>query len=123
MLSTLLVLALTPQAAPGGRLLDPSVRDLLHEELSGEIAKEHVIAITRHHRVQGSPGYHEAAQWVLDKLHEYGFDEEHAWLETFPTDGRIQYQTWQSPAAGTSIRPSRAWSSRATSARRVPRSR
>ena len=81
-----------------GTLLDPKVRDLLHEELSGEIAKEHVIAITRHHRIQGSRGYHDAAEWVLTKLREYGFDEKHAWIESFPSDGKIHYQTWQSPS-------------------------
>jgi len=84
--------------AQQGTLLDPAVRSLLAEELSGEIAKEHVIAITRHHRIQGSRGYHEAAEWVLAKLRAYGFDEEHAWIETYPSDGKIHYQTWQAPS-------------------------
>jgi hypothetical protein len=35
-------------------------RDLLHEALSGERAKDHVIQITRHHRIQGSRGYRDA---------------------------------------------------------------
>lgn len=89
---------LAPLCAQQGNLLDPKVRALLHEELSGELAKEHVIAITRHHRVQASRGYHEAAEWVLAKLLEYGFDEQHAFIETFPSDGKIHYQTWQSPS-------------------------
>ncbi len=84
--------------AQQGNLLDPAVRALLHEELSGELAKEYVIAITRHHRIQASRGYHEAAEWVLAKLREFGFDEEHAWIETYPSDGKIHYQTWQSPS-------------------------
>jgi len=84
--------------AAQGTLFDPRVRDLLHEELSGERAKEHVIAITRHHRIQGSRGYRDAADWVLATLRESGFDEEHAWIESFPSDGRIHYQTWQSPS-------------------------
>ena len=92
------LVALPALPAQQGTLLDPAVRDLFHEELSGEIAKEHVIAITRHHRIQGSRGYHEAAQWVLAKLQEYGFDQEHAWLETYPSDGKILYQTWQAPS-------------------------
>jgi hypothetical protein len=95
----LVFLAASPPAgAQQGTLLDPAVRALLHEELSGETAKEHVIAITRYHRIQGSRGYHEAAEWVLAKLRQYGFDEEHAWIETFPSDGKIRYQTWQSPS-------------------------
>ncbi len=79
-------------------LLAPKLRDLLHEELSGELAKEHVIAITRHHRVQSSRGYRTAAQYVLAQLHQYGFNEQDAFIESFPSDGKITYQTWQSPS-------------------------
>lgn len=95
-LSTLL-LAL-PAAAQGRSLLDPSLRDLLHEALSGELAKEHVIAITRHHRIQGSRGYRDAAQYALAQLRACGLGEDQAWIESFPSDGRIEYQTWQSPS-------------------------
>jgi hypothetical protein len=99
--SRLLVLLLALPAstrAQQGTLLDPATRALLHEELSGEIAKEHVIGITRFHRIQGSRGYHEAAEWVLARLRDYGFDEDHAWIETYPSDGKIHYQTWQAPS-------------------------
>ncbi len=79
-------------------LLDAERRDLLHETLSGEIAKDHVIQITRHHRIQGSRGYRAAAQYVLAQLRAYGFGEDEAWIESYPSDGRIEYQTWQSPS-------------------------
>jgi hypothetical protein len=79
-------------------LLDQERRDLLHEALSGEIAKDHVIQITRHHRIQGSRGYRGAAQYVLQQLHAYGFTEGEAYIESFPSDGRLHYQTWQSPS-------------------------
>jgi hypothetical protein len=79
-------------------LLDAERRDLLHEALSGEMAKEHVIAITRHHRIQGSRGYRDAAHYVLEQLRAYGYGEDEAWIESFPSDGRIVYQTWQSPS-------------------------
>ncbi|SVC56652.1 uncharacterized protein METZ01_LOCUS309506, partial [marine metagenome] len=79
-------------------LLDPAVRDLLHEALSGEIAKDHVIAITRNHRIQGSRGYRDAANYVVEQLRSYGFSEQDAYVESFPSDGRITYQTWQSPS-------------------------
>lgn len=89
-------------APPGGAqarpLLDPGLRDLLHEALSGELAKEHVYAITRHHRIQGSRGYRDAAQYVLEQLRGYGLGEEDAYVESFPSDGRVHYQTWQSPS-------------------------
>jgi aminopeptidase YwaD len=79
-------------------LLDAGRRDLLHEELSGEIAKDHVIQITRHHRIQGSRGYRDAAQYVLEQLRAYGFSEDEAWIESYPSDGKIHYGTWQAPS-------------------------
>lgn len=96
-------LALQLVAAPGfGQqtqpLLDPELWDLFHEELSGELAKEYVIDISRHHRIQGSRGYRDAAQYVLEQLSSFGFSEPDALVESYPSDGRTQYQTWQSPS-------------------------
>ena len=79
-------------------LLDNKTRDLLHESLSGELAKEHVYQITRYHRIQGSRQYRDAANYVLGKLHSYGFSEKDAYIETFKSDGKVSYQTWQSPS-------------------------
>ena len=53
-------------------LLSDDLRDLLHESLSGERAKDHVIQITRHNRIQGSRGYRNAAQYVLQQLRRSG---------------------------------------------------
>ncbi|HZJ70153.1 MAG TPA: M28 family peptidase, partial [Planctomycetota bacterium] len=135
-LAAVLVLAAAPAAQDAG-LLDPKLRDLFHESLSGERAKEHVIAITRHHRIQGSRGYRAAAQYVIGELGRCGFavpemavslgafleagdldatwmgggrppwtapggvlasDKPTAWIESFKSDGRVSYQTWQSPS-------------------------
>jgi len=79
-------------------LLDPGTRDLLHEALSGETAKEYAIAISRFHRIQGSRGYRASGEYVLEVLREAGFSEAEAFVESFPSDGRIQYQSWQSPS-------------------------
>lgn len=79
-------------------LLDASTRDLLHESLSGELAKDHVYQITRHHRIQGSRGYRASAHYVLQQLRGYGFSEKDAYIESFKSDGKIEYQTWQSPS-------------------------
>ncbi len=79
-------------------LLDNKTRDLLHESLSGELAKEHVYQITRYHRIQGSRQYRDAANYVLGKLRSYGFSEKDAYIETFKSDGKVIYQTWQSPS-------------------------
>jgi len=85
-------------AQPHHDLLDPKLRDLFHEGLSGELAKEHVIQITRWHRIQGSRQYREAAQYVLGQLRKFGFSEKDAYIESFKSDGKTLYQTWQSPS-------------------------
>ncbi len=79
-------------------LLDGKILDLLHESLSGEMAKDHVIGITRHHRIQGSRGYRDAAHYVLGELKKFGYSDADAYIESFPSDGKIRYQTWQSPS-------------------------
>lgn len=85
-------------AQQSASLLDPELRNLLHEALSGEIAKDHVYQIAQFHRVQGSRGYRYSAEYVLEQLRAYGFSEEEAYIESAPSDGRIVYQTWQSPS-------------------------
>ena len=80
------------------QLLSSEIRDLLHESLSGELAKDHVIQITRHHRIQGSRGYRDAANYVLQQLRGFGFSEKDAYIESFKSDGKVKYQTWQSPS-------------------------
>lgn len=92
------VLLTVVQPAFSQRLLDRKTIDLLHEELSGELAKEHVIEITRHNRVQASRGYRDAADYVLGQLRKYGFDEQQAFVESYDSDGKKHYQTWQSPS-------------------------
>ncbi len=79
-------------------LLDPRIREILIQGLDGEKAKEHVVEISKFHRVQGSQGYRDAANYVLQKLKSYGFSEKDAYIESFRADGRTTYQTWQSPS-------------------------
>jgi hypothetical protein len=83
---------------PSQDLLSPRIRDLLRESLSGELAKEYVNQISRHHRIQGSRGYRAAAQYVLEQLRAYGYTEKDAAIESYKSDGRVVYQTWQSPS-------------------------
>ncbi len=90
--------ASTAFGAEPQQLLDDGLRDLLHEALSGERAKDHVIQITRHHRIQGSRGYRDAASYVLEQLKEAGYSEQDAFVESFLSDGKKTYQTWQSPS-------------------------
>ncbi len=93
-----IVVAFRLIAQDGTNVLDNKTRDLFHESLSGELAKEHVIQITRYHRIQGSRQYREAAHYVLQQLRNYGFSEKDAYIETFTSDGKVTYQTWQSPS-------------------------
>lgn len=93
------VLAFTTAfSQPSQNLLDSRTRDLLRESLSGELAKDHVIQITRHHRIQGSRGYRAAAEYVLQQLRSFGYTEKDAYIESFRSDGKQVYQTWQSPS-------------------------
>ena len=60
----LLLVGVAPQSSSAqadSQLLDPGIRNLLHEALSGERAKEYVIEISRYHRIQGSRGYRYSA--------------------------------------------------------------
>ena len=71
----------------------------LAAELSGEIAMHHLREITQHHRIQASPMMGASARYVRDILHSYGYEDAH--LISFPSDGRITYQTWLSPVGWT----------------------
>ncbi len=98
-LGFLLVILLTTTAVfSQDQLLDSKLRDLLQAELSGEIAKDHVIQITRHSRIQGSRQYRDSGKYVMDQLRKSGFAANDAYTESFKSDGKIQYQTWQSPS-------------------------
>ncbi len=89
----------TAAAVPAqDQLLDSKLRDLLHGELSGEIAKDHVIQITRHSRIQGSRQFRDSGKYVLGELLKSGFAQTEAYVESFKSDGIIHYQTWQSPS-------------------------
>jgi len=97
LIATALIAALLPVAAVADDLLEEHTKQLLHEALSGERAKDHVIEITRFSRIQGSRQYRTSGEYVLEQLRSAGFDDASAYVESFPSDGRIHYQTWQSP--------------------------
>ena len=85
-----LIAALACHAAASDHkaLLDPALRDLLHEALSGERAKDHVIEITRSSRVQGSRQYRRSGEYVLEQLRLAGFDEATAFVRWLEMRGR-----------------------------------
>jgi aminopeptidase YwaD len=66
----------------------------LASEISGLIAKDTVIELTRYHRVQASSGFSQAAQYIAAKAKEYGLDQ--VQIERFPADGEKTYYTLKS---------------------------
>lgn len=65
--------------------------DLLLDELSGKLAKEYTLDIAKYHRVQASPGFHEAALYVQEQLKKIGLSKVE--IEQFPSDGKTKYWT------------------------------
>lgn len=62
-------------------------------EFSGERAKQYVAGIIQHHRIQASPGYRRAAEYVSGLLSSYGVKN---LIRRFPADGKKYYWTFQS---------------------------
>src|SRR5581483_7045057 len=64
----------------------------LNNEVSGDAAKGMVARISQWHRIQASPMYREAAEWVAGTLRGYGLDTT---IERFPA--REGLQAWGEP--------------------------
>ncbi len=69
----------------------------LANELSGETAKRNLEGIARYHRQRGSRGYHQAAEFVAERLRAYGLSN--VAILQFPADGKIYYGTQRSRPA------------------------
>lgn len=69
-----------------------SIIELIRKEFSGERALDLVAAITRYHRIQASPGFREAAEFVLSELKKSGIKGE---LLSFPADYQTKYWSLQ----------------------------
>ena len=78
-------------------LFSDKILSLIQSEISGEQIKDHLMSIAAYHRISASPGYSEAAQYILEQLQQTGFSPQEAWIEKFRSGGQIQYQTWPSP--------------------------
>lgn len=71
-----------------------NVPEAIHAAVDGQAALESVRALGRYHRVQGSPGYAAAAQWVRDQALAAGMAD--ATVEHFPADGTTRYAHFRS---------------------------
>ena len=78
-------------------LFSDKILSLIQSEISGEQIKDHLVAIAAYHRISASPGYSEAAQYILEQLQQAGFSPQEVWVEKFRSGRKIQYQTWPSP--------------------------
>jgi hypothetical protein len=75
-------------------------------EISGLVAKDTVIELSRYHRVQASSGFSRAAEYIAAKAKEYGLDQ--VQIERFPADGEETYYTLKS-AIGWEAQAGELW--------------
>jgi len=71
------------------------IKKTVKEELSGDNAKLYVQQVSNFHRIQASPMFHEAAEYVKDTLLKIGIKD--AKIEQFTSDGSKKYWTYTSP--------------------------
>lgn len=75
-------------------IFDTGLVESICREFSGSLAKREVERIAQFHRIQASPGFHDAANYVLARLKEMKVK---AKMERFTSDGQKKYFTWTSP--------------------------
>ncbi|MBI2956131.1 MAG: DUF4910 domain-containing protein, partial [Acidobacteria bacterium] len=92
--------------APPRYLVSDELFDVVAAEFSGAQAREYAAGITQFHRIQASPGFSQAREWVTERLREIGVQDVE--VETFPSDGARRYQTYVSPLAWT-VRSAELW--------------
>lgn len=68
-----------------------NVLKLLSQEVSGARALDTVAEIIRHHRIQASPGFRQAARAITPHLERAGLEVE---LHSFPADGQHRYWSY-----------------------------
>ena len=61
-------------SAQDSTFVDEETFRLLNNDLSGDIAKDNLKVVTRYHRPGGSQGFHNAAQFIVEKAQEYGLE-------------------------------------------------
>ncbi|MDZ7344755.1 MAG: M28 family peptidase, partial [candidate division KSB1 bacterium] len=87
-------------------LIDATTQEALLNELSGERAKDFVIAISRFDRVQASEGLYQCLEMLKSQLTAFGITN--AVIERFPSNGERKYWTW-TPPMGWRIRSAELW--------------
>jgi hypothetical protein len=76
-------------------MLPDEIVKAVADSISGIRAKDYASAISRFHRIQGSPGFLDAVEYVKSVVSNIS-DAEVEMFE-YPTDGKIAIGTWQNP--------------------------
>lgn len=84
-----------PSALVEVRMVHRELYEAVRAEVSGSRAKRFVENICQFHRIQASPGFRAAAEYVLAELKRLGV--RNCKIESFPSNGRRKYFTWHSP--------------------------
>jgi hypothetical protein len=69
-----------------------SLIDLLRQSYRADLAHRHVVAISQHHRIQGSPGFRAAASYVAEQVAAAGL---RVVIRSYPADG--EHSFWSAP--------------------------
>jgi len=78
----------------------------LEKEVSGEIAFNYVSEISRHHRIQASPGIRAAVEYAVGEMRERGLEAE---VDSYPADGEayswssLHFKEWECTEAELSL--------------------
>ncbi|MEW6733266.1 MAG: DUF4910 domain-containing protein [Acidobacteriota bacterium] len=96
-LSLLLVVLLVFPALAQQRktsLMADAYLQAIVREAAGNLVKDSISELGRFHRVQASPGFHEAAVYIAEKARLYGLED--VKIEAYPADGTTVYNTFRS---------------------------
>jgi len=83
-----------------------SASDIIRRSYRGDVAHQHVVAISQHHRIQASPGYRAAAAYVTEVLRAEGLEAE---IRHYPADRQSSF--WSAPSFQEWVCEGPAWSS------------
>lgn len=97
LLASILPLLAFPIQADLTQLIPESTIDILAKETSGISAKRNLDTITLYHRTRASAQYRQAADHVLNRLKEYGYET--AEIIEYPADGKTMFGTQKSRPA------------------------
>jgi hypothetical protein len=77
----------------GTELVSYHYTGIIRAAYRGDMAHQHVTAISQFHRIQASPGYRAAAGYVASRLAAAGLRAE---VKSYPADGRARF--WTTPS-------------------------